>query len=513
MIDIYKVGQYYLDIGWSVIPILPKTKTPAVKWGKYWDRYPTPEEVKQWLDNGWHLAVVTGDISGICIVDDDRVKHDLNEWGFTSPLIAKTQSGGKHYYFKYDRKLHSHSNAEIRVDLKAWHSYCLLPPFNNREWITKPSKENIDKLSPLPDEIARLINSDTKKDADGNHPPLVMSDFISIPEGNRNDALHKIACSVFSKYKKEEGIQILLGINQTYSPPLTQSEFDYQVQKAFDFIQSQKKANNENYEKPEKLQDVINKRLEEKSLEINCPKTGLPTLDKMTKGFVPKHTYLMSGETNVGKTSLACTFAVNVAKQGKRVLYLALEPDTNVVEYIASIVKNKRFDELDPLVDYDFGDLPIDIYRKKAIRTPEKLLKYIEQGERYDLIIIDHIGYFVSDKQNTYQEQSNLMKLLPEIADLKKSSILAIAHLRKPPANAKTRIPTMNDVSGSAAFKQDATDVWIIYKQPNADDATGTTFLNTGYLIVGKSKSGYSGPINIIFGNMKAGIREPEEFE
>lgn len=510
MIDIKKASKYYLDIGWSVIPIVPETKKPAVKWLEFCERQATEEEVYSWIDNGWHLAVVTGDISGVCVIDDDRIKNGLNEWGFESSLIAKTQSGGKHYYFKYDRELHSHSNANIRVDFKAWHSYCLLPPFNNREWVTRPSKENIDNLIPVPDELIRLINSDTKVDVNGNREPLVMSDFIDVGVGGRTDALHKIACSLFTKHPKEECIQILLGINQTYEPPLTEEEFKYQVDRAWNFISSKK---NNDYEPPEKLQDVIDARLKEKGLEIDCPKTGLPTLDKMTKGFVPKHTYLLTGDTNVGKTSLACVFAVNVAKQGKKVLYLALEPDTNVVEYMASIIHDKEFSQLDPFTDYNFGDLPIDVYRKKAIRTPEKLLDYIGKSERYDLIIIDHIGYFVSDKSNTYQEQSNVMKILPEIADLKKSAILVIAHLRKPPVNKQSRVPTIDDVSGSASFKQDATDVWIVHKKRVEDDETKSTYTNQGFLIVGKSKSGFSGAINLVFGYMKAGMRELEDFE
>jgi len=511
-IDLYQVAEYYLKIGWSILPIIPETKKPAVMWKEYQERQPTREEVFNWLDKGWHLAVITGDISGILVVDDDRVKHGLNEWGFTSPLIAKTQSGGKHYYFKYDREIHSHSNPEIRVDIKAWHSYCLLPPFNNREWVTKPDRQTLERLEPVPDEIVRLINSDSKKDASGNTPPLIMSDFINIPEGNRSDALHKVACSVFSKNDKETGLQILLGINQTYNPPLTKPEFEYQVARAYEFIENNKKKNT-GYEPPEKLQDIIDRRKAEKLLEKDCPSTGLPTLDHMTKGFVPKHTYLLTGDTNVGKTSMACCLAVNVAKQGKKVLYLALEPDTSVVEYIASIVNDKEFNQLDPETDYNFGDLPIEIYTKKMVRTPEKLLDYINQSERYDLIIIDHIGYFVTDKTNTYQEQSNIMKILPEIADAKKSSILVIAHLRKPIKGKIGQIPTIDDVSGSASFKQDATDVWIVHKNPVEDDFTHTTYQNSGYLIVAKSKSGFSGPIKLLFGYMKAGIREPGEFD
>jgi replicative DNA helicase len=105
------------------------------------------------------------------------------------------------------------------------------------------------------------------------------------------------------------------------------------------------------------------------------------------------------------------------------------------------------------------------------------------------------------------------MKILPEIADAKKSSILVIAHLRKPIKGKIGQIPTIDDVSGSASFKQDATDVWIVHKNPVEDDFTHTTYQNSGYLIVAKSKSGFSGPIKLLFGYMKAGIREPGEFD
>lgn len=504
MIDIYKASKYYLDIGWSLLPIIPETKKPALMWKEFQDRRPTWEEVNYWLKQKWHLAVITGDISGVLVVDDDRVKHGLNEWGFDSSLVAKTQSGGKHYYFKYDREIHSHSNAQIRVDLKAWHSYCLLPPFNNREWVKIPDKENLAKMVPVPDEIVRLINSDSKTE-DGSKQPIIMTDFLAVPEGGRTDALHKIACSVFTKYPKDQAIQILVGINQTYQPPVTKEEFDYQVGRAYNFIKNKQ----EGYEAPHNLQELIDARKSERELEKMCAKTGLPTLDRMVKGFVPKHTYTMTGTTNVGKTSVACVFAVNVAKQGKKVLYLALEPDTGVVEYIASIVNDKPFDELNPETDYNFGDLPIDVYTKKQVKTPQRLLELLEKAERYDLVIIDHIGYFVTNTANFVQEQSNIMKVLTEIATTRLTSMLVIAHMRKPPQGKKMKMPTIDDISGSGAFKQDSTDVWIIYKKPKEGDETGTMFTNKGFLIVAKSKASASGPIDLIFGERKAGVCEP----
>jgi len=153
-------ADWYINIGWSLIPILPQEKRPPHGFGwTYYQYYqPTKSEVHQWIRRGWHLAVVTGPISKLVIVDDDRIKHGLPEWGFTSSIISKSQNYGKHYYFFYDRELHSHNNPELFIDLKAWHSYCLIPPFGNREWISKPSRKNLATLTILSQEIVDLIN-------------------------------------------------------------------------------------------------------------------------------------------------------------------------------------------------------------------------------------------------------------------------------------------------------------------------------------------------------------------
>ena len=185
---------------------------------------------------------------------------------------------------------------------------------------------------------------------------------------------------------------------------------------------------------------------------------------------------------------------------------MALEPDTGVVEYIASIMADKRFDELDPAKDYDFGHLPIDIFTKDQIRTAEELLSALKTCDRYDLVIIDHVGYFVTDTNNTTQSQSNMMKRLSEIATTRQTAVLAIAHLNKTLKAGK--IPSMNNISGSGAFKQDSTDVWILFKELDPMDKTKTKYKNTGSLIVAKSKNSASGPVEINFGVGRAGISE-----
>lgn len=232
-------AQKYIKLGWSIIPILSNTKKPPIKWSEYQNRQATLKEVEEWINRGWYLAVVTGNVSGILIVDDDRIKNGLKEWGFNSTVIAKTQSGGKHYYFKYEKEIHSHCNTKIHIDLKAWHSYCLLPPFNNREWIKEPFGAEI---IPYPSSIDEIIRSDMAKSDE--YSKLDVTTLVNIDEGARTDSLYKMACSLYNLYDKDIATRILMGINNTYKPPLKQEEFNYQTSKAFKFVQDNPNINN-----------------------------------------------------------------------------------------------------------------------------------------------------------------------------------------------------------------------------------------------------------------------------
>lgn len=250
--------------------------------------------------------------------------------------------------------------------------------------------------------------------------------------------------------------------------------------------------------KPSDLTEVKIRRMNDRELEKIAPSTGYADLDVLIKGFVPGKTYTMTGETNVGKTQIACNFAYRVAKQGKRVLYFALEPGDTLIEYLASIWVQKRFvdltsDDLTPQVN-------IDVFDKEQVPTLAKMIDIVEEADRYDLIVIDHFGYFTaSESNNKTQVESNAMKQIAYLAKHKKTAVLLIVHPRKPLANSKKHLINMNDISGSAAFKQDATDVLLLIRNKDEADQFGMSYLDTGYILVAKTKSGKTGVVSIKF--------------
>lgn len=139
----------YLERGWSIIPIKPEGKRPAIRWRDYQDRLPTEEEVTEWWTN-WpnhDIAIVTGALSGVVVVDCDNEEatHAAFDAGMRSPIKVKTKRG-LHLYFTHPRDgIRRGPRAGVNsrgadwpqingLDFRGDGSYALLPPSNNYIW-------------------------------------------------------------------------------------------------------------------------------------------------------------------------------------------------------------------------------------------------------------------------------------------------------------------------------------------------------------------------------------------
>jgi len=65
-------ARYYVSKGWSVIPLKPGDKVPAIEWKQFQKRIATDGEVTEWFKGGKrNIGIVTGSISGLAVVDVD----------------------------------------------------------------------------------------------------------------------------------------------------------------------------------------------------------------------------------------------------------------------------------------------------------------------------------------------------------------------------------------------------------------------------------------------------------
>ena len=199
--------------GFSVIPVRPDgSKRPAVKWEQYQEKVAEEQELRQWFKDGalW-IGVVTGRISGICVVDIDTVEGEealihLFGKGFFDGPIVKSQSGGKHLYFAHP------GNEDVRnrtrnidgCDFRGDGGFVVVPPSPDYEWV-----QDLDEyiLRPLPEEyISTALKSSTQVKKEGGK----IKTASMFTEGRRDDDLFTVAHKLIRGGMPEQDVSIVL---------------------------------------------------------------------------------------------------------------------------------------------------------------------------------------------------------------------------------------------------------------------------------------------------------------
>lgn len=129
MASVRDAAERYLELGWSIIPILPDTKVPAIPWTQYQERPPDEDTVASWFEHGvpdgsggtttfFGIGVITGAVSGLVVLDcdnPDALAYALGEAGLWSPLGTRT-TRGQHLYFRHPGGRVSNKAGGIGID-------------------------------------------------------------------------------------------------------------------------------------------------------------------------------------------------------------------------------------------------------------------------------------------------------------------------------------------------------------------------------------------------------------
>jgi len=173
----------YRERGYSVIPINPGNKKPFNAWKEFQDRLPTDTEVREWWEQHQNamIGIVTGPISGICVVDIDRYADDYDEpteleyfpEGLITPTV-QTPRGGTHLYFKYPENsvLTINARALPGIDFRGNGGYIIAPPSMNGtgkgyQWAEGFSLYNVPLAHVPPAYLTYLNNSNKYKGVGG----------------------------------------------------------------------------------------------------------------------------------------------------------------------------------------------------------------------------------------------------------------------------------------------------------------------------------------------------------
>jgi len=129
----------YLNRGWSVVPAGERAKRPIIRWQPFQHQLPTAAQLDGWYER-WpkaNLAVVTGEISGIVVVDVDP-KHggteslaalEAHHGALPRTIECITGGGGRHIYFSHPgREVRNRAGLAPGIDLRGDGGCIIVPP-------------------------------------------------------------------------------------------------------------------------------------------------------------------------------------------------------------------------------------------------------------------------------------------------------------------------------------------------------------------------------------------------
>ena len=224
MSAVLEAALKYLDLGFSVIPLKPGEKVPAIaSWKEYQKRPPTVEEVHRWF-GGSHesnIAIVTGRVSGnLLVIDSDDVSRiayvaDMKNIEKLS-MMAKTGKG-LHIYERTREPVSGMKLPHLHIDIKGEGGYVVAPPSIH------PSGAQYTFLNDMPPRSdvdgQKLMEFLTRVDSMMPFVDAVKDYWV---DGSKNDRTLALAKFFNSKFGwNEEQIFEFVGLLETASPSVT----------------------------------------------------------------------------------------------------------------------------------------------------------------------------------------------------------------------------------------------------------------------------------------------------
>jgi len=182
-------AELYVSLGFSVIPLWPRSKMAVCKWQKYQHMKPSTNQLKNWWGKhpDWGIAIITGKLSGVFVLDPDDINSmaEVEKRGRKETVSAET-SRAWHDYFKYpdfkvpSKKGRSEDWPFEHADLQSDGHYVVAPPSihptgKEYAWIRSPLDCDIAEAPQwLLDLLKPISVSDNK-----NSPSIAQGNYRS----------------------------------------------------------------------------------------------------------------------------------------------------------------------------------------------------------------------------------------------------------------------------------------------------------------------------------------------
>lgn len=225
-------------------------------------------------------------------------------------------------------------------------------------------------------------------------------------------------------------------------------------------------------------------------------KTGFD-IDYLTGGFREKQLIIISARPRMGKTALALSTMLNMAKRDKKVIYYSMEMDrkelfarmtaTRTHINLESIMNPNRLTEQETVRVAEcqkyFSELPIyisDTGYCSPSRIEADINKQAMIGMKPDIVIVDGIELVQGDQKrynSPFEKVSDISGALKNLAMSSGVPIIVCCQLNRNCEERKNKRPELYDLRMTGNLEQDANIVIMLYRDevynPETTDEPG----------------------------------------
>ncbi len=163
--DVLEAALAYKKLGFSIIPLKEKGKTPLIKsWRPFQKKPASEEQIHKWWNAHprANIGIICGKVSGLVVLDADskKARSFIKKNGFKRTPVSATAKG-RHIYFKHPgERVRNKVGSELGLDIRADGGYVVAPPSihpNGKEykWLLSPWNQC---LADLPSWVKELSN-------------------------------------------------------------------------------------------------------------------------------------------------------------------------------------------------------------------------------------------------------------------------------------------------------------------------------------------------------------------
>jgi hypothetical protein len=224
--------------GLAVFPCLPRDKRPATPRGLK-DATTDPLAIEAWWQQepSYNVAVVTGSISGIFVVDidgedaEDELRRLEALHGELPATVESITARGRHVFFRWPDKAIRNSTSKIApgIDVRGIGGYVLVPPSihpTGRRYCW--SVDSASAFAAAPDWLLAIIAEPTA--AVPPTPPAEWRELVraGVGEGQRNQTITRLAGYLLRHHVDPlVALELLKAWNASCcQPPLEAAELD-----------------------------------------------------------------------------------------------------------------------------------------------------------------------------------------------------------------------------------------------------------------------------------------------